>query len=85
MLENIGDEDIQRLLWYLIDYTGVSDEDLLEGILLHLPADDNIHQRVERENSKIVVHLLAMKPETVSLSKKALRKVLKDTISHIFN
>ena len=78
MLKNIGDEDLRRFLWYLIDYTGVTDEDLLEGMFLHLPADENIHQRVEREKPKIVVHFLGMKPEMVSLSKKALRKVLTD-------
>ena len=80
LLERIGDEDLSRFFWYMMDYAEFSEEDRLEGLFFHLSNTGNIYQKVERMNPKIAIHLVSLKPENVSKSKEALRKFFSSVI-----
>ena len=80
LLEGIGDDDLRRFFWYMVDYAEFSEEDRLEGLFFHLSNSRNIYERVERMKPRIAIHLLSLRPENISSSKKALRKFFTSVI-----
>lgn len=73
--QNIGDEDLARLFWYLVDYGEITEENKLEGLFFHVSSISRIHQCVRRKKPEIIVHLLGMKPSNISRSKPRLKKL----------
>ena len=81
LLRGIGDEDLDRLFRYMIDYGDFSPEDKLEGVFLHVDDANEMHITSNRMNPHISVHLLSIKPSMVAHSKNSLKKVIEDIVS----
>lgn len=79
-LEGIDDEDLNRLFRYLVDYSEFLGEDRFEGLFFHVSEPSSIHLKAERENPRIAIHLLSLKPKNVCKSKEALRNFFSEMI-----
>lgn len=80
---NIGDDDLARFFWYLVDYGEFTEENRLEGLFFHVSSMPKIHQRVRRQRPEIIVHLLSMKPSNLSRSKPELRKLFNHLVTSL--
>jgi len=80
LLQNIGDEDLSRFFWYIIDYGEIGENNVLEGLFFHVSSTSKIDQTVQREKPKIRIHLFSMKPSNVSRSKPKLKELFKHLI-----
>jgi len=73
--QNIGNEDLARFFWYLVDYGEFTEESKLEGLFFHVASAPKAHQCVRREKPEIIIHLLSLKPSNIFRSKPKLRKL----------
>lgn len=81
--QNIGNEDLARFFWYLVDYGEFTEENKLEGLFFHVSSVPKIHETVWREKPEIIVHLLSMKPSNISRSKPELRKLFSHLMTRL--
>lgn len=80
--EGIGDDDLFRFFWYMVDYAEFSGEDRLEGLFFHVSNSGDIYQKVEREKPKIAIHLVSLKPENIFKAEEVLKEFFSGVIEY---